>query len=188
MWSKIGKCVILRATGKPNQRISECSKKLLSCLAGLRSSSSFATALASMPMVDSLSINFLSKISTNLGGALEWDCSPETESRTVVQPFSTTPATRDNNCLGAYVYHYSTKKIKKWILFVTYIYYWVVYSWHHSLHSSKSCHRRKHVLHWLLTCMTNIPSSRRKSNCSSLCCNIFSRWAEICPAPAKPLT
>ena len=97
MWSKIGKCVILRATGKPNQRISECSKKLSSCLAGLRSSSSFATALASMPMVDSLSINFLSKISTNLGGALEWDCSPETESRTVVQPFSTTPATKDNS-------------------------------------------------------------------------------------------
>ena len=92
------------------------------------------------------------------------------------------------NCLGAYVYHYSITKIKKWILFVTYIYYWVVYSWHHSLHSSKSCHRRKQVLHWLLTCMTNIPSSRRKSNCSSLCCNIFSRWAETCPAPAKPLT
>ena len=30
----------------------------------------------------------------------------------------------------------------------------------------------------VLTCMTNIPSSRRKSKCSSLCCNIFSRWVE----------
>ena len=72
---------------------------LSSYLAGLRSSSSFATALASIPIVDSL-VNenaFLSILARYLGGALEWDCSPETERRTVVQPFSTTPVTKDHH-------------------------------------------------------------------------------------------
>ena len=56
MWGKVGKGVILRATAKPSQRFSVyAQQKILSCLAGLSSSSSFATALASMPMVDSLS-------------------------------------------------------------------------------------------------------------------------------------
>ena len=51
-----------------------------------------------MPMVDSLrKKTAFDEILANLGGALEWDCSPETESRTVVHPFSTTPASKEIN-------------------------------------------------------------------------------------------